>query len=359
MNRKITVIYSVIAVMGIICTVFSALVLNASVYDRESGGKKTEVYFSDKMEKSAEDGVYTYSAILPEDTDGKVIVYDTAHMFLDVTIDGELVYSLTAETGRWLKTTGYCWNVVSLAEEDGGKKIVFKARPAYSDAKPGGSFYYGTQSEVEHAIIGERLLKLFVTCLILIAGVMLLICTVAIKGQGQRDDGLKDLIVFAIMLGMWMVCESQIVELYIPIGTAMVFLNQMTFMLMPQPFLLFLRNLYPNKDSRLWSVCIYFNCAIAVIRMVMQITCLYDLRETLWMTHMSLVCCVICIFLLSLSAIIKKQANKQLKLNIFCIMFLVAATAMELIEYRVFNRSTASRQHRLSVLCHYYGNIQG
>ena len=141
MNKKITIIYLVIAVLGIICTVFTALAFNAYVYDREPDGEKETVYFSDKMDMRVENGVYIYSAILPDITENKVIAYDTAHIFLDVTIDGEPVYTLTVKTGQWMKTTGYRWNFINLIEEDGGKEIIFRACPAYSDTKPKGEIF--------------------------------------------------------------------------------------------------------------------------------------------------------------------------------------------------------------------------
>lgn len=340
MNKKITIIYLVIAVLGIICTIFTALAFNAYVYDREPDGEKETVYFSDKMDMRVENGVYIYSAILPDITENKVIAYDTAHIFLDVTIDGEPVYTLTVKTGQWMKTTGYRWNFINLIEEDGGKEIIFRACPAYSDTKPKGEFYFGSESEVEHTIIKEHLLKFFVTSLILITSVILLIYTVIIIGKGQQDGGLKEFIIFSIMLGIWMICESQIVELYVSVGTALVFLDHLMLMLMPQPFLMFLRHMYPNKDSKLWSLCIYMNCGVAVIRMILQIMCLYDLRETLWLTHLNIAFFVVCVAWLSISAIVKKQMNRQLTINICCILVLLAATFLELLEYRFHNHST-------------------
>lgn len=340
MNKKITIIYIVIVILGIICTVFSALVFNAYVYNRDSYDEKTIVIINDQMEEREEDGVYLYSTTLPKLTEGKVIAYDTTHMFLDVTIDGEPVYTLTAKAGQWMKTTGYRWNFINLIDEDGGKEIVFRVRSSYSDSKPHGSFYLGTESEVEHTIIREHLLKFFVTCLILISGVILLIYAVTIIGKGQHDNGLTSFIIFSIMLGIWMICESQIIELYIPVGTGLVFLDHLMLMLMPHPFLVFLRQMYPNSDSKLWTFCIYLNCGVAVIRMILQMMCIYDLRETLWLTHVNLVIFVVCVSWLSISVIVKKQMNKQLTLNICCILVMLAATAAELVEYRFHNKST-------------------
>lgn len=343
MDRRITRIYLAIAALGILCTLFSALAFRTYIYDRgqDSGTGEKAVSWTDRMQEQTEDGVYRFSAILPEEgTDKTVIAYDTAHMLLEVTIDGETVYTLTTEAGQWMKTTGYQWNFISLMPEDAGKEIVFLVRPAYKDTKPKGGFYYGTRSAVEHIIVKERLLKFFITCMILIVGVILLLYTVVIMEKGQEDAGLRNFTIFAIMLGIWMICESQLLELYISCGIAMVFLDHLMLMLMPLPFLLFLRNMYPNRENPLWAGCCYLNCAVVVIRVLLQMLGLYDLRETLWLTHAALCIFVVCVFALSVSEIVRKEMTRQLRLNICCVLVLVAAVFLELAQYRFYNRST-------------------
>ena len=297
--------------------------------------------WTDRMEEQKKGNIYQFSTRLPEEgTDDMVIAYDTTHMFLDVEIAGQKVYTLKTDAGQWMKTTGYHWNFITLMEQDAGKEIVFHVRSAYQDTKPKGGFYYGTRSKVEHLIVKERLPKFFITCMILIAGVILLLYTIVILEKGQEDEGLRNFVIFAIMLGLWMICESQILELYIPCQIALVFMDHLMLMLMPLPFLLFLRHIYPNKENPLWGFCCYLNCIVVGIRILLQIIGLYDLRETLWMTHVVLCILVVCLFMLSISEIIKKQMTSQLKLNICCVLVLLAAVFLELAQYRLYNKST-------------------
>lgn len=343
MDKRITRIYLLITVLGIICTAFAALYFRAYVYERWQDDGMTEgaVSWEGRMQLQTTGGVYRYVTHLPEDVkDGTVIAYDTAHMFLDVAIDGEKVYTLATEAGQGMKTTGYQWNFISLVKEDAGKEIVFLVRPAYQDSKPKGGFYYGTRSAVEHLIVKERLPKFIITCMILIVGIVLLVYTIMVMEKGQEDTGLRNFIIFSIMLGIWMLCESQILELYLSCGMAMVFLDHLMLMLMPLPFLLFLRQTYPNQDNPLWAFCCYLNCAVVIVRVVLQMVGLYDLRETLWLTHVALCVFVVCVFGLSISEIIKKELTKQMKLNICCILVLILAILLELAQYRLFNRST-------------------
>lgn len=54
-----------------------------------------------------------------------MLVYNTVHMYLEVFIDGDKIYELKGEKGSAVKTTGFCWNVISLTKDDAGKEIVF------------------------------------------------------------------------------------------------------------------------------------------------------------------------------------------------------------------------------------------
>ena len=65
-------------------------------------------------------------------------------MYLEVFIDGDKIYELKGEKGSAVKTTGFCWNVISLTKDDAGKEIVFQVTPVYKDSKPKETFFYGT-----------------------------------------------------------------------------------------------------------------------------------------------------------------------------------------------------------------------
>lgn len=343
MDKKITRTYLLITLLGILCTAFSTLVFQSYTYNRDldSNAEQGAISWTDRMQKKELNGITLFSTTLPEEgTDGKVIAYDTSHMILQVTIDDEIVYTLKTESDRWMKTTGYQWNFIPLMQGDVGKEILFRVRPAYHDTKPKGGFYYGTRSQVEHTIIKERLPKFFITCLILISGIILLLYTIVITEKREKDEGLRHFIIFAIMLGIWMICESQILELYIPCGIAMVLMDHLMLMLMPLPFLLFLRNMYPNREHPLWGFCCYLNCAVVSLRIFLQILGLYDLRETLWMTHIILCVYVASISWLSISGIAKKEMTRQMKLNICCVLILLLTIFLELLEYRLHNKST-------------------
>lgn len=337
MDKKMTRAYIIYIIIGILYVIYAGVLYYAHVENRAPS--QAAYIWDSKMKKTEKDGSIFYSTLLPtEDISGKVIGYDSSHMLLEVTIGDEIVYSVKNDS-KWVKTTGYRWNFISFSKYDAGKRIVFKVTPAYSECVPKGSFYYGTGIAVEHLVIKERLLRFLVTSTILVVGFVLFIYVIFIEKNMNIDNGLFNFTIFAILLGVWLICETQILELFLPCQVAIVFLDHIALMIMPVPFLLFLRQMYKNKDSIIWSVYCYFNCALVGIRILLQIFGIYDLRETLILTHISIGIFVVLVFGLSIHEIVVNKIDKQMKVNIFCVLVIMITTVVELLKYRITGKS--------------------
>jgi len=341
MDKKIMNVCFVIMI-GLLCYA----VISSYSYDRSSYSRKEDMaaqHWDSRMELTEKEGCFFYRTVLPEeDIIGKVAAYDTAHMNLQVRIDGELVYSLIAEEGHTVKTTGYEWNFVTFVEEDAGKEIEFAVTPVYADSHPKGTFYYGQRSAVERLIIRERLLRFLVAAVIFLVGIILKVYDWLIvrKAQGDIEGSLQQFSIFAIMLGCWTLCETQILELFLPGSIMLVFLDHSMLMCMPIPFLLFLRQMYQDRDHPLWGICCYLNIAVSCIRVLLQVFGVLDLRETLWMTHICLGIFVLLVIGMSVHEVIISRISGQLRLNIVCVLVIMAAAFLELLMYRISNKST-------------------
>lgn len=334
MEKKLTRIYLLLLCVGILCFVLGIFFARTNIYNRVKDG--TAVIWDDHMEKTMEGPVYIYRMILPsEGLEDRVVVYNTAHMQLEVTVGGELAYSLKTEEGSFTGTTGYYWNFICLKREDAGKELVFRVAPVYADSVPKGSFYFGDQSSVEHLIFFERALRFTVAALILLIGVILWIYLTFIEEKSDEIRPLFHFTAFVIMLGVWCLCETQIMELVLPWHIGIAYLDHMMLMLMPIPFLLFLRQVYQSKEHWAWTLSCWLNCCAGILRIVLQFTGVCDLRETLWMNHLVIGIAVVTVLSLSIYEIVTGRLTWQAKLNIYCVLIIVAAVIMELTEFRV------------------------
>ncbi len=338
MEKRVTGIYFAVLLVGILCAVYAEISSRGN--DRGTADKEVAVW-DGSMETSREGGVYYYRRILPsEDTGEKVIVYNTVHMYLEVFIDGDMVYELKAGEDGAVKTTGFCWNIISLTEDDAGKEIVFRVTPVYGDSRPKGSFFYGTYRGIEHRILAERLFRLVLTVAIALAGMVLLLYGAFVVKKGQDAETIIQFAVFATLLGIWSIVETQIPDWIFPCSMVLVFVSHLTLMTLPIPFMLFLRHMYHNGESRLWGICCYINCAVIAVRVILQIMGIYDLRETLLLTHICLLLFVVVIVSLTIREIVLYGFAGRVKVNSICVLVILMSTVLELAIYRFSNTST-------------------
>ncbi len=338
MEKRVTGIYFAVLLVGILCAVYAEISSRGN--DRGTADKEVAVW-DGSMETSREGGVYYYKRTLPsEDTGEKVIVYNTVHMYLEVFIDGDMVYELKAGEDGAVKTTGFCWNIISLTEDDAGKEIVFRVIPVYGDSRPKGSFFYGTYRGIEHRILAERLFRLVLTVAIALAGMVLLLYGAFVVKKGQDAETIIQFAVFATLLGIWSIVETQIPDWIFPCSMVLVFVSHLTLMTLPIPFMLFLRHMYHNGESRLWGICCYINCAVIAVRVILQIMGIYDLRETLLLTHICLLLFVVVIVSLTIREIVLYGFAGRVKVNSICVLVILMSTVLELAIYRFSNTST-------------------
>lgn len=337
-EKRIVKIYFAVLAAGILFALFITFSYGNNIFTR-TGDNGVSIW-DGRMELSREGNTYNYSTRLPENTDEKVIVYNTVHMQLMVEIGGNKVYELKSGGGKSVKTTGFCWNIISLTKEDAGKEIVFRVTPVYSDSKPKGSFLYGTYREIEHRILGERIFRFMIAGMIALAGIVMLAYGILITKKGHDTEKIIQFSIFALMLGIWSVLETQILDMFFPSNIVIVFVSHLMLMIMPVPFVLFLRHMYHNGENCLWSICCYFNCIVIAARVFLQITGIYDLRETLWMTHISILLSALIIVGMSIHEIVVNKLSRQVKINSIGVMVILVSTVLELGIYRFNNRST-------------------
>ncbi len=338
MEKRVTRIYISLLILGIAGAVIFAPFAHAAVYDRTEA-QKAEVW-DERMVQTTEGESSVYQTILPsEGIGGKVIAYNSAHMEIEVTIDNETVYSLMAENPDYMKTTGYYWNFISFTEADAGKELIFRITPVYADCEPKGNFYYGERSAVERLIVKERIFRFATAAIILLVGILMLLYYVLIARKGQENEAFLHFTVFAGTLGVWYSCETQILELLLPWHILIALIDHLMLMLFPIPFLLFVRQLYRTKAHVLWDVSCYLNCAAVVLRLLLQITGICDLRGSLWITHVTIGCSIAVIVAFSIYEIVTGKLSKQARRNIFCVLVILFFVMLELVEYRTSTKN--------------------
>lgn len=338
MQKHITKIYISFIVIGVLFCIYGGVFAKNEIYSHSDKQSVTQW----EMEQSTEDNgsVYCYSKTLPTNNiTGMTVAFYTVHMNVEVTIDNTLIYQLKPGKHNHYKTTGYQWNFVPLSSEYKGKNITIRMIPAYQDSTPREEFYYGLRSDVEKMLVNKDMFRLVQAFIILFLGIIMFAYSRFIIAKTEATNTLLHFSIFSILLGIFSICEISMSGFLIPWNIASVFADHFSLMIMPIPFIMFLREGYQNKDNKAWSYYCYFNCGVVLLRILLQITGIQELRETLWMTHISIAVFAIIVVIISIHEFCITKITRQLKLNTMCVLVIVFATLLELLMFKLFNKS--------------------
>lgn len=195
MKKKLVIGYGIVCIIAI----FLAIVLGTvygNKYMNSREEHKVEIWELTQEERNGE-SYFTFT--LPEeDVADRSISFQTAHVDIEITIDGEKVYSLHAGNPKRNRSTGYRWNFVKLQEEDAGKEMIVRIIPAYNETIPSREFYYGNEIDINRAICTANAPRFLLSVLILIIGLILFVYTCLIVKWDKADESLIHFAIFSI-----------------------------------------------------------------------------------------------------------------------------------------------------------------
>lgn len=335
-RRKIDYVLLVFFTVVIILSLVTGNVLHIGSENRTTDGIAVKETVS--FEPDGDDFCYEFS--LPETVDGRCIAFNTAHFGSEVFIDGECVYRCIPGKDSRTKSTGFRWNFVRLSESDSGKRISIRLVGPYSGLKPKDYYYFGYKHEIYMAVIEENALSLAVSAEIFIVGLFLLFYSVFILKLKYTDSGPVFFAVFSILLAIWSITETSACDFMFSDSYVTMYLNYYSLMIMPIAFMMFLQQIYTNKDNIGWIIFRFAGAAIIVIRTVLDLLSIRQLRETLTVSQIYIGVFAVFGIILGINEFVSRKISKTLKINILSLMIILAATFIEILVLRLFNKES-------------------
>jgi diguanylate cyclase (GGDEF)-like protein len=285
---------------------------------------------------------YETSVELPSGTlSGRYVSMQSTHYGLEMYIGDELVYSLHTNGRGINRSTGYRWVFVALSDEDAGKTLTIRCIPAHWDVTPKTSLYYGSRSAISRMLFSGYGLRFAISLFILVAGFFLMLYGFFISGNKAVDSDIFPFSLFAMLFACWSITESPICDMLTKWPVFDMVVDNYALMLMPTAFCMFTRKVFTSRHPRWWVRYLYFNNGITVLRTLLCVTSLMDIKSTLWMTQLSIVVFVVIGIYYGIGEI-KNAANttRYLKLNCICISLVLLSTFIELLCFRIIHHST-------------------
>ena len=264
-----------------------------------------------------------------------VLAFYSSHQNVEVYNYNKLIYKYPTENNNPISSTpGYFWNFVQLPRELNSIQVVFTS--PYKDAnRKIPKFYVGNIASVTSHIINISLFQ-FILCIIMFC---LGLCMAAYYFVLHRKNSAVNanmlyLGIFAMFLSVWSINECPITTLIFKNNIVTSYISFLSLMLLPMPFAIFVKNFY-NDTSKNWDIFFRLNIAQIIICIALQLIKVYDLRQTLWTTHVIMAVLIVIVFYRSYNLLHTAKNTKTVKVHLLCMVICAVTLVLDMVGYYV------------------------
>lgn len=230
---------------------------------------------------------YTFGAseLLDKDT---YLAFYTVHQYVDVYLDGHLVYSLKpSDSQKISKTVGSNWVMIPLYREDAGKEIRVELTPVYESFRNWKvEFLIGSQLEIYVDRLNRDMPQLILSIMAIFVG-LVFFCIAGYKllekGYGE---GLAALGLFSLMMGLWRLTDTRFTPFIFPDRPVLMFYISVTVLMIGLvPLIKSMEERFNQVSCCIFNICCITTSLICLVQLALQLLGIRDLRESLFATH--------------------------------------------------------------------------
>lgn len=254
--------------------------------------------------------------------------FSSSHLNLFVYAGNELIYEFSTGDNCFGHTPGYGYHMIPQIYKYSDKEIEIYISSPYgitvlpeielSSAKT----LFFRQLALSTLPFGISIITLMIGIFILCYGIYTII-------KANVNKSFLFLGLFTITLAIYTANEQTVFLLMTGNHVVSAYLSFITLMIMPIPFILFLKELYTNNNHIAWYIVIGLNFLNLTATTLLQVLNIADYRETLTATHIMYIITITTTVVMTIYELIKYKLTTSMKLNLICIsvvaVFLIAA----------------------------------
>ena len=280
MKKKNLIIIAVISTILVLITIYMAFKQKAEIFSVADKNTVIELMPESVVVDIDEPKKIKYFFRMDdEDINRKAIYFYTNYSEVFVNIEGEEVYLVTEKSGVKYKSSDSRWNIIHLREKDYNKEITIEIYNTYDAIDGEVEFYYGLITDVEKRqkyANGVELTVLFVVLITSLMAVFLGFFTL-IRYKYAKEFYLGMVILSVVI---WKLDEVATAFFIFKDGFIYDVLIEIAGMLFALYLLLYLRELFINKNTFLWRMAIIAVWGIIIVRLILQITGVLGFYQT-------------------------------------------------------------------------------
>jgi diguanylate cyclase (GGDEF)-like protein len=230
--------------------------------------------------------------------EGDSVCFRSKNIFFSVYIDGVCVYEPDVpESIFYTNSLGTRWSCIPISISQRGGQLEIRITKAYETARACiDNLYLGNSGGMILYVIRERL-PAFVTCLLLLfVALILIVADIPVNMQVQKNHELLYLGLFSLFVAIWCLSETNLIQLYYDNSRVIQVVSCFSLMMIPIPIALYAEASIGFHFRWVVPVACILSGLNLFISWELHLLGMYDIHETLFLTHILLVLSALLMF---------------------------------------------------------------
>lgn len=335
MKRAISRIYTVLLCIGILLifiSTYGATVKKVNPVSEEKECFVTETMVNDDVREFYLD----IEQLEPESTG---VLFFTAHQYIWVYEDGELIYSRENGGSVFGNTPGGGWNFVKVSPDS--EELLIRLEAVYPQVRDYHvSFYQGDLLQVALNILRESIPEVLVSILDFAIGIILMIYYLIASKEMPMGKGLWYFGLFAVMMGAWSLNETEMMTVLVENRVSATYVGYIIIMLMIAPFVLFVRDLLEVEQDKIADIISIVSFVNVIICVVLHMTGIREFKQTVSFTHFLMMVDLAYLLYALMCRVKKHGVDRVAKAHLIGLGILSVAFLVDIVAFYIGARKT-------------------
>lgn len=335
MNEPIKKINYILYILA--CITICIFLISIFIYDKATDTRQQQSPYAITTWNTCQKTFYMKKTVISgtisvNSSIGNILAFYSVHQNIKVFVASKLIYEYPVSNNNPLSDSpGYCWNFVTLPQNTNNVEIVLTSpyKP-YLQRIP--TFYIGNNFSLPAYIITSNIIPFSLCIIMLVIGFILVAYHLFVSRNISTSGKLLKLGIFSILLSVWSINECNITTLLLKNSLATSYLAFLSLLLLSFPFAMFVQTFYED-NSKIWNWFCKVDLMQITLCILLQLTGIADLRQTLWTTHI-MMCGLTIIILVQSHLLIKNGIHSHMiKIHLACIIICSLTLFLDIIGF--------------------------
>ena len=301
---------------------------------------ETEITREDAPIGIQKEYTFTLGGAIRHDTS---LAFYIVHQYVTVYLDGKEIYSLKPSgSHRFTKTVGSNWVMIPLYATDSGKEVKVDITPVYKsfrDRKV--TFIIGSPLAIYRSRLAKDLPQIILGGIAILMGVVFVCVAVYSFIKKRPGKRIAVLGIFSVMLGLWRLTDTRFTPFMDNEQPVLIYYITITMpMLGMLPLMQWTKDSFSEMGRKVISGYEVGIAILCLLQFFLQWFGIYDIRETIQATHVSMGTGAAILVGLAVKERKKNDGDKKMSLQISLAFLCVAGILADVAEFYIKGNSS-------------------